>query len=147
MKIILEYSESKELEVIIRGDTNSEEAAGIIEALNNISVFGKIMLRKDDENFIYDPKDIIYFESAKGKTYAVTANGRYESKERLYELCKTLKSKGFIQINKGTIVNINHVRSICVEFSGNYYARLINREETLTISRKYFNSFKEFVRR
>lgn len=147
MKISLEYSENKELEVIIRGDTNSEEAAGIISALNNISIFGKIMLRKEDESFLYDPKDIFYFESIKGKTYAVTANERYEAKEKLYELCKTLKSKGFIQINKSTVVNINHIRSISAEFSGNYYARLISREERLTISRKYFNSFKEFVRR
>ena len=65
MKISLEYSENKELEVIIKGNTNSEEAAGIISALNNISIFGKIMLRKEDENFLYDPKDIFYFESVK----------------------------------------------------------------------------------
>ena len=109
--------------------------------------FGKLVLQNEDERFLVDPADIRYFEASQGKTCAVTDTDRYESKEKLYELAAALTSKGFIQINKSTVVNINYVRSIAAEFSGNYSARLKDSDETLTISRKYFQTFKEFVRR
>ncbi|MBQ7740916.1 MAG: LytTR family transcriptional regulator [Eubacterium sp.] len=146
MKISLENEQNTELEVIIKGDIASKEAMNIISLLNS-SAFGKLMLQGEDESFLYNADDIVYFESALGKTYAVTDSGRYEVKEKLYELCEALSSKGFVQINKSTVVNINFVKSISAEFSGNYTARLKNKSETLIISRKYFNRFKEFVRR
>ncbi len=146
MKISLEYAENSELEVIIKGDISGEEARNVISALSS-SPFGKLMLQGEDESFLYNAADIIYFVSELGKTYAVCDGGKYEVKEKLYTLSESLKSKGFVQINKSTVVNINFVKSISAEFSGNYTARLKGRKETLTISRKYFNSFKEFVRR
>ena len=146
MKISLEYADNSELEVIIKGDIGGEEAIKVISALNT-SVFGKLILQGEDESFLFNATDIIYFVSERGKTYAVTVNGRYEVKEKLYVLSDSLKNKGFIQINKSTVVNINFVKSISAEFSGNYIARLKGKKETLIISRKYFHSFKEFVRR
>lgn len=146
LKISLEHADNSELEVIIKGDIGSEEAINVIAALNT-SAFGKLILQSEDESFLFDATDIIYFVSEQGKTYAVTESRKYEVKEKLYALSDSLKSKGFIQINKSTVVNINFVKSISAEFSGNYTARLKNKKETLIISRKYFNSFKEFVRR
>ncbi len=146
LKISLEHADNSELEVVIKGDIGSEEAIKVIAALNT-SAFGKLMLQGEDESFLFNAIDIIYFTSEQGKTYAVTENGKYEVKEKLYVLSDSLKNKGFIQINKSTVVNINFVKSISAEFSGNYTARLKDKKETLIISRKYFNSFKEFVRR
>ena len=144
VKINLEQADNKE--VTIKGDISGKEAMGVIASLN-ASSFGKIMLQGEDESFVYNAEDIIYFISDAGKTCAVTEGGKYEVKEKLYELSDSLYSKGFVQINKSTVVNINFIKSISAEFSGNYTARLKNRNETLVISRKYFNSFKEFVRR
>lgn len=146
MKISLEHADNSELEVVIKGDLGSEEAIKVIAALNT-SAFGKLMLQGEDESFLFNATDIIYFVSEQGKTYAITENGKYEVKEKLYILSDSLKNKGFIQINKSTVVNINFVKSISAEFSGNYTARLKGKQETLIISRKYFNAFKEFVRR
>lgn len=146
MKISLEHTDNPELEVIIKGDMVGEEAINVIAALNT-SAFGKLMLRGEDESFLFDAADIIYFVSEQGKTYAITNNGKYEVKEKLYALSDYPKNKGFIQINKSTVVNINFVKSISAEFSGNYTARLKGKKETLVISRKYFNSFKKFIRR
>ncbi len=146
MKISLEQADNSELEIVIKGDIGGEEAIKVISALDT-SVFGKLMLQGEDESFLFNATDIIYFVSEQGKTYAVTENGKYEVKEKLYVLSDSLKNKGFIQINKSTVVNINFVKSISAEFSGNYTTRLKSKNETLIISRKYFNSFKEFVRR
>ncbi len=147
MKITLEHIPGQELEVVLRGDTESKEARQVLATLNHSPSFGKLMLQNEDESFLVDPGDIRYFEASQGRTYAATDTGRYESKEKLYELAAALQSKGFLQINKSTVVNINYVRSIAAEFSGNYTARLKGSDETLTISRKYFQAFKEFVRR
>ena len=129
MKITLEHIPDQELEVVLRGDTESKEARQVLATLNHAPSFGKLVLQNEDESFLVDPADIRYFEASQGRTYAVTDTGRYESKEKLYELAAALSSKGFIQIN------------------GNYTARLKGSDETLTISRKYFQAFKEFVRR
>ena len=103
------------------------------------------MLQDEDESFLVDPADIRYFEASQGRTYAVTDTGRFEVREKLYELAAALNSKGFIQINKSTIVNIDCVKSIQAEFSGNYCIKLKNRKEVLTVSRKYFKEFKDRI--
>ncbi len=146
MKIRLEQTSNEELEIIVKGDINDNETIQVLSLLNNFSDFGKIMMHNENESFIYDANEIIYFESGLGKTYAYTETGKYEVKEKLYELIKRLGSKGFVQINKSTVVNINYIKSISAEFSGNYCARLKRTGNTLTISRKYFNSFKKFIR-
>ena len=56
-----------------------------------------------------------------------------------------LESHPFAQISKSAIVNIDFVRSIQAEFSGNYCIKLRDRKETLTVSRKYFKAFKERI--
>ena len=56
-----------------------------------------------------------------------------------------LGGRSFAQINKSVIVNINCVKSIQAEFSGNYRIKLKNRKESLTISRKYFKEFKDRI--
>lgn len=132
MKITLEHIPGQEPEVILRGDTESREAKAVFATLNHAPSFGKLVLQNEDESFLVDPADIRYFEASQGRTYAVTDTGRHESKEKLYELAAALNSKGFIQINKSTVVNINYVRSIAAEFSGNYTARLKGGNESLS---------------
>ena len=70
---------------------------------------------------------------------------RYDSKKKLYELNEMLSNTSFVQINKGTLVNIDYVKSVSAEFSGNYTVRLKNSKEILTISRKYFKEFKSKI--
>ena len=67
-----------------------------------------------------------------------------EARYKLYELADMLHGSGFIQISKGILVNVHEVQSVEPEFSGNYTAVLADRK-TLTISRKYFKAFREYV--
>ncbi|MBR1826207.1 MAG: hypothetical protein IJ771_00635 [Clostridia bacterium] len=61
MKITLEHIPGQELEVILRGDTESKEAKQVLATLNHASSFGKLMLQDEDESFLVDPADIRYF--------------------------------------------------------------------------------------
>ena len=144
MKITLESAALPETEVIIRGDITGEEVASLLQMLKKRSS-GKMFLFKEEEQHIVDISEIVFLEVCDNKTYAYSTHDVYETKQKLYELKEQLEPHAFVQINKSVLVNMNCVKSIQAEFSGNYRVKLKNRKETLTISRKYFKDFKERI--
>ena len=133
-----------ETEVIIRGDVTSEEVVSLLQLLKKRNS-GKLILYKEEEQYIMDADEIVYVEVSDNKVYAYTKQDTYEAKQKLYEIKELLSGKSFAQINKSVIVNINCVKSIQAEFSGNYRLKLKNRKESLTISRKYFKEFRDRI--
>ncbi len=144
LKIYLESAELPETEVIIRGDVTSDEVVSLLHLLKKRNS-GKLILYKEEEQYIVDADEIVFVEVHGSKLYAYTGSETYEAKQKLYELKELLSAQAFVQINKSTIVNINCVKSIQAEFSGNYRVKLKNRKESLTISRKYFKEFKDRI--
>ena len=144
MNIKLESAELPEPEVIIRGNVTSEEVVSLLQLLKKRNS-GKLILYKEEEQYIVDADEIVYIEVSGNKVYAYTKQDTYEAKQKLYEIKELLGGRSFAQINKSVIVNINCVKSIQAEFSGNYRINLKNRKESLTISRKYFKEFKDRI--
>lgn len=144
MKITLEPAVLPEPEVIIRGDIASPEVAAILQQLQR-KTSGKLFLYQEEEQHIVAIPEIVFLETAGNKVLAYTAKETYEAKLKLYELKELLAAYAFAQISKSTIVNIDHVKSIQAEFSGNYRIKLKSRKETLTVSRKYFKEFKDCI--
>lgn len=144
LKILLEPAELSEPEIIIRGDVASEEIVSLLQHLQKRNS-GKLILYKEEEQHIVAADEIVYIEVRDTKVYAYTGQSTYEAKQKLYELKELLGGKFFAQINKSVLVNIDYVKSIQAEFSGNYRIKLKNRKEILTISRKYFKEFKEHI--
>ena len=144
MKIKLESAELPETEVIIRGDVTSEEVVSLLQLLKKRNS-GKLILYKEEEQYIMDADEIVYVEVSDNKVYAYTKQDTYEAKQKLYEIKELLGGRAFAQINKSVIVNINCGKSIQAEFSGNYRLKLKNRKESLTISRKYFKEFRDRI--
>lgn len=144
MKIKLESAVLDETEVIIRGDVASQEVASLLQMLGKRNT-GKILLYKQEEQCILNADEIVFLEVQDSRVYAYTKLDTYETRQKLYEVKEQLPSRSFVQINKSVIVNINCVKSIQAEFSGNYRLKLKNRKEVLTISRKYFKEFKDRI--
>ena len=144
MKIKLESAEISETEVIIRGDIGCEEVASLLQLLGRHHS-GKLLLYKEEEQCIIDGSEIVFLEVRDSRVYAYTKLDTYETKLKLYEVKEQLPGRSFVQISKSVIVNINCVKSIQAEFSGNYRLKLKNRKEILTISRKYFKAFKDSI--
>ena len=144
LKIKVESVELPETEVIIRGDVTSEEVVSLLQLLKKRNS-GKLILYKEEEQYIVDADEIVFIEVSDNKVCAYTRQDAYEAKQKLYEIKELLGSKSFAQINKSVIVNINCVKSIQAEFSGNYRLKLKNRKESLNISRKYFKEFRERI--
>lgn len=145
MKITLEPADLPEAEVIIRGSATDPEVISLLQQLSRKTNSGKLMVYREDEQYILDAADIVFIETSGSKVLAYTKTDTYECKLKLYELKELLSSQPFAQISKSMIVNINCVRSIQAEFSGNYCVKLKNRKEVLTISRKYFKEFKDKI--
>ena len=144
MKITLEPAQLQETEIIIRGDVTGEEVTALLQFLRKRNS-GKLMVYKEEEQFLIDPEELVFLEASGSKILAYTAQDVFETKLKLYALKELLHTQPFAQINKSVIVNINCVKSIQAEFSGNYRIRLKNRTEVLTISRKYFKEFKDRI--
>lgn len=144
MKIKLESADITETEVIIRGDIGSEEVASVLQLLGR-RTSGKLLLYKEEEQCIIDGSEIVFLEVRDSRVYAYTKADTYETRLKLYEVKEQLPGRSFVQISKSVIVNINCVKSIQAEFSGNYRLKLKNRKEILTISRKYFKEFKDSI--
>jgi len=144
LKIKLESAELPETEVIIRGDVTSEEVVSLLQLLKKRNS-GKLILYKEEEQYIMDADEIVYVEVSDNKVYAYTKQDTYEAKQKLYEIKELLGGRSFAQINKSVIVNIDCVKSIQAEFSGNYRLKLKSRKESLTISRKYFKEFRDRI--
>ena len=122
----------------------SEEVVSLLQLLKKRNS-GKLILYKEEEQYIVDADEIVYIEVSGNKVYAYTKHDTYEAKQKLYEIKELFCGRSFAQINKSVIVNINCVKSIQAEFSGNYRLKLKNRKESLTISRKYFKEFRDRI--
>ncbi len=145
MKVILEQAELNEPEIIVRGNTGSVQVQRIVELLSGKQSAQKMFFFKDDREYVFDIGDVIYFEADNNKIYAHITDDMYEVRYKLYELESICRTKGFIRINKGVIVNINYVSSVEAEFSGNLRLNLKDSKTRLTISRKYVKSFRKYI--
>lgn len=147
MKVTFESAPISEAEVIIKGEIGNLEVEALLEFIKskNASQTKKLMLYKEDEQFLVDADEVAYIEVSGSKVEAVTQSDRYDTKKKLYELKEMLNALSFAQINKGTLVNIDFVKSVQAEFSGNYTLKLKNSKEILTISRKFFKEFKSKI--
>lgn len=145
MKIILEPADTQETKVIIKGDISSPEIEALLSFIKQKNTSGKLILFKEDEQFFVDAKEVVFFEAADGKVNVRTTNGCFSTKQKLYELKDMLSPLPFAQINKSVIVNIDFVKSVQAEFSGNYTLKLKSGKEILTISRKYMKEFKSKI--
>ena len=144
MKIKLENVENDEIEVIIRGNIVDEKVQHIIRLLKSNSITTKILLQDEEKEILTDMSDVLYFETVERKVYASTSKGKLLCRYSLSELLSMFKSRGITQIGKSLLVNVNHVRVLEAEFSGNYVVTLTNNQK-LVVSRFYMKDFRNTI--
>lgn len=151
MKLIWEQADLDVPELIVRGRLEDKKTAELIQTLQGLveaekNVGKRIFLYKEGREFLCETAEIQYFESRGGKIFGeVRGNGALEAKYKLYELASMLLKQGFVQINKGTLVNIRFVAAVEAGFSGNYTAFLKDGKIRLEISRSYMKEFRKYV--
>lgn len=77
----------------------------------------KIVVFSEDETVILEIKNIECVTVIDNKVWAITENGKYLIKNRLYEVEKLLPSS-FIKINKSSVANISKIKKFISTYSG-----------------------------
>ncbi|MCH3916032.1 MAG: LytTR family transcriptional regulator [Spirochaetia bacterium] len=89
-------------------------------------------------------EDILYFESFDGETFAVTFDGKYTVREKLYELEEQLVLRDFCRISKSDIVNLVRIVKI-IPWIGCKLLLELENGDRVTVTRTYYDDFKKRI--
>lgn len=99
---------------------------------------------KGDMVEILDQKSLLRVYSEKGKVFAVTENGLYLLKLRLYEVEERLENNRFVRISNSEIINLKKVKSFDLSFSGTICVTMKDNSTTY-VSRRYVTKIKKTI--
>ena len=106
---------------------------------------GQLTASRDGKRFEIPVVDLFYAESVDDRVFLYTAHDSYEIRIKLYELEELLKSRHFLRISKGMLVNLMKIASVHPALNGRFSAVLKNGEEVI-ISRKYVPALKQTLK-
>ena len=142
MDIQIIESNDETLKVIIKCRQVNDK---VLRLKSQIELFDqKILAKGEDENFVIEANDVLYFEAFDDRTFLYTIDNVLEVKLRLYELESFLSEKDFIRISKSHIVNINKISKLKPELNRTLLLTLCDGEQ-LSVSRNYVKQFKELL--
>lgn len=136
-------SSQKEPKVIVLTDSMTEEVESIVRKLSEEAP--KMLAGfKGDALEILEPESVIRVYSAAGKVYAVTDEGEYTLRLRLYELEERLDKKSFVRISNSEIINLKKVKGFDLSFTGTICVAFSNGTVTY-VSRRYVARIKQVL--
>jgi two-component system response regulator LytT len=121
-----------------------------------ISSTAKLLFKEEDydqDTFICENENayemihyakIIYIESFGHEIFLHTMTDHFKIREKLYEVEGILMDKGFIRINKSTIVSKQSISKIKPSLNGRMDLVLKNGE-VVYVSKNYSKQFKQFI--
>lgn len=147
MKIrLLVKKENKEqiMKEILNGNiefTDDGEFLLVEESFKKEEVVGRI----DDSLELIKPSEIIYVESYDQVVNCITINGKYQIKEKLYEIENLFYEYGLIRVNKSYVINKNMIDKIKVaSFNMKFLLKMKNGIQ-IDVTRSYYYKFKEYI--
>lgn len=87
--------------------------------------------------------EICYFQADNKYTMVVTASSQPLINKTIKELVDELDPEVFLQIHRGTIVNVNAIAAVHRDLHGRLEIRLKQRKETLPVSASFADLFKQ----
>ena len=132
--------------VIIITAEVTEKVNGIVTHLKKLSEDIPQLLSGIREGAvkILEKADIIRIYAEAGKTVAVTEDGEYTVRRRLYELEDQLTGDFFARISNSEIINLKKVDSFDLSFTGTICVKLSNGDSTY-VSRRYVSKIKKIL--
>ena len=99
---------------------------------------------KDNVLRILEQSEIIRVYSSVGKVFAVTEEGEFILRLRLYEIEERLDSSRFVRISNSEIVNIQKVKSFDMSLAGTICVSFYDSTVTY-VSRRYVSKIKKIL--
>lgn len=144
MKVEIKLDSScSEPEVIIKTASMSGEVQEIVKRLSEETP--KIISgSRDGKIEVLDPDELIRIYAGSGKVFAVTVEGTYALRSRLYELEEWLDTKQFVRISNSEIINLKKVKHFDLSFTGTICVKLSDSAVTY-VSRRYVAKIKKIL--
>lgn len=136
-------SETTETKVVIFTDKMTEEISELIKRLS-VDTPQIIAGFQNSEVVLLEQSQIIKIYAADSKIYAVTADGEFRLRLRLYELESRLDKKTFVRISNSEIINLKKVKGFDLSFTGTICVSLSNGMTTY-VSRRYVSKIKQVL--
>ena len=132
-----------EPKIIVLTNKMDDEVNAILQKLSEetpqmIAGFQDNMLR------ILEQSEIYRVYAGSGKVFAVTEQGEYVLRLRLYELEDRLDKKSFVRISNSEIINLKKAKNFDLSFSGTICVELLNGTVTY-VSRRYVSKIKQVL--
>lgn len=140
IKIDSAYTKPK---LIILTDSMTEEINDIVKKLSAHAP-QIISGSKDQRIEVLEETDLIRIYANTGKVYAVTSNGEYTLRLRLYEVEERLNPHQFVRISNSEIINLKKVDHFDLNFTGTICVKLSNGTTTY-VSRRYVSRIKKIL--
>lgn len=99
---------------------------------------------RQNELTLISPRELIRVYSGAGRVYAVTDNGEYRLKQRLYELAERLCERQFVRISNSEIINLKKAVSFDLSVSGTIIVKLSNGDRSY-VSRRYLGRIRQIL--
>ena len=143
MKIRIEQITEGEEEVILRFRDKTREIEELLAYLNKRS--HTIPCRKDGEDVLIRPHDVIYLESVDGTTYAYTEGDVLQTGLSLAGAEAEFSGAGFFRCSKSMVINVYHVEKLKSE-AGNRIDAVMTGGEHVIISRRYAKALRRLLK-
>jgi len=88
-------------------------------------------------------KSVLYFQSTGKYTEVVTAHEKHLIRTSLKDLLQTLDPQAFVQIHRGTIVNVAAIERVERDMLGRCLVHLKDHADVLPVSRTFAGVFKQ----
>lgn len=143
MKINIEYQDIDEMEIYIKSREHDEKLTALLKYLNSSD--NKFVGFINEEFYILNLKEIIYFTILDGKVYAIDFKQKYLMKYRLYEIEEKLKSNNdFVKINQSSIANVKMIEKFSLCFNGTIDVYYKNKDRDYVSRRCVANLKKRY---
>ncbi len=93
---------------------------------------------------IIEPQNISRIFANNGRVYAVTNQGEYTLRLRLYEIEEQLCIPNFVRISNSEIINLKKVKNFDLSFAGTICVTLLDGTVTY-VSRRYVSKIKKVL--
>jgi len=140
LKIVMEEpQDGEEEQIIIKCRRMTPE---LLRALALLKAQDTLIAYDGNEIHRLRPDGIYYIDAVDNKTFIYLKDKVYESKQKLYELEKSLANSDFLRVSKSVILNLSKIKSLSPALSGRFEA-LLNNGERIIISRQYMGDLKK----
>lgn len=136
-------STAREPKLLILTDRVTEEINEIVRRISEAEPHVIAGLRGDTVKAL-DPDGILRVYAAGGKVFAVTGEGEFQLRLRLYELEERLRRDRFVRISNSEIINLKKVRHFDLRLAGTVCVTLSDGS-TSYVSRRNVAKIKDIL--